>query len=80
MYNIILTFVVHRSQPPAPPIITTGRTLGGSQFILKAKLTSFLKSPLLKTLELIYHIIFCGLLILTPLAPLIPPKGALVGI
>ena len=42
--------------PLPPPFITPGRALGGSQFILKAKLTSFLKSPLLKTLELIYHI------------------------
>ena len=74
--------MVFRSEPPCPPFYYpwTRPWGGGSEFILKAKLTSFLKSPLLKTLELIYHIIFSGVLVLTPLAPLSPPKGALVGI
>ena len=49
------------SPPALPPIITPRRALGGFEVILKAKLTSFLKSPLLKILELIYHIIFCGI-------------------
>ena len=68
-----------RTKSVHPPIITSGlaSAFRGSELILKAKLTSFLKSSLLITLELIYHIIFSGELFPGPLSP---PKPALVGV
>ena len=52
-----------------PPLFTPGHALWGSHFILNKKLTSFLKSPLLKILELLYQIVFSGFNPPAPLAP-----------
>ena len=47
----LLWFIGFSPPPPRAP-------LGGSGGILKEKLIPFLKSPLLKTIELMYHMIF----------------------
>ena len=57
---ITLSYVVYRSQPPfPPPKLPWLRPCSGLECILKGKLTSFLKSLLLGTPELIYFIVFC---------------------
>ena len=60
-----------------PPLFTPGHALWGSHFILNKKLTSFLKSPLLKILELLYQIVFSGFN--PPPGPLSPLRAPLMG-
>ena len=64
------------NSPPDPlPSLPSprGRSCGGWGYP-KMKIKTIFEIPLLKTLELMYHMFFGGI---NPLAPLPPPKGAL---